>query len=131
METTFPPLASFVQTIVADHQEFVPSRLQLEVFLTVEVNPFALRCGSNLCPGIMNTVLAGQHSPCNEDEDFGDHLDWGKLCARQFAETANHLTVHFTVADAIGNACLVSIVAAQVAPYFSILLFRVDCVAWP
>ena len=39
METVFFSRAQSVQTIVADHQGFALGRLQLQVFLTVEVSP--------------------------------------------------------------------------------------------
>lgn len=31
-------------------------------------------------PGIMNVILAAEHSPCDEFDDYGDHLDW-RFCA--------------------------------------------------
>ena len=31
-------------------------------------------------PGIMNVILAAEHSPCDEFDDYGDHLDWN-FCA--------------------------------------------------
>eukprot|EP00435_Cladocopium_sp_Y103_P007244 s1993_g2.t1 len=62
--------------------------------------------------GIMNTILAGQHSPCNEDEDFGDHLDWAKLCATQVVPIEDHLAVadamHVST-DEQTTACLIQV----------------------
>lgn len=31
-------------------------------------------------PGIMNVILAAERSPCDEFDDYGDHLDW-RFCA--------------------------------------------------
>lgn len=65
--------------------------------------------------GIVNTVLAGQHSPCNEDEDFGDHLDeQTTACLIQVSGISSVFTLVATLITASVTACPVKSAAVSI-----------------
>lgn len=65
--------------------------------------------------GIMNTVLAGQHSPCNEDDDFGDHLDEQTIaCLIQVSGISSVFMLVATLITASVTACPVKSAAVSI-----------------